>query len=97
MTFFGKRVRRQNHRGVAGMNAGEFDVLQHCADDNVAVIRIFEMADVGDAIHVHFGRVFQKFVHEHRPFRRRLDRKTHVMLKFRVGINDLHRASAQDE
>jgi len=41
----------------------------------VAVIGVFELADVGDAIHVHFGRVFQKFVHEHRTFRRRLHAK----------------------
>ena len=34
--FFGKRVRRQHHRGVAGMDAGKLDVLQHPADDNRA-------------------------------------------------------------
>ena len=47
------------------MHAGEFDVFQHSADDNGAFVRIFEMADIGDAIHVHFRRVFEKFVHEH--------------------------------
>ena len=62
-----------------------------------AVIGIFELANVRDAIHVHLGRVFQKFVHEHRPFRGSLHRKTHVMLKLGIGINDLHRASAEDE
>ena len=97
MTFFGKRVRRQHHRGVAGMHAGKFDVLQHAADDDGAFVRIFEMADVGDAIHVHFRGVFEKFVHEHRAFRRSLDGKLHVMRQLRVGINNLHRAAAQHE
>ena len=32
--FFGKRVRRQNHRGIARVNAGEFDVLQYSPDDD---------------------------------------------------------------
>ena len=83
MTFWRKRVRRQNHRGVAGMNAGKFDVLQHPADDDGAFVGIFELADIGDAIHVHFGRVFEKFVHQHRPFRRGFDGEAHVVRQLR--------------
>ena len=79
------------------MDAGKFDVLQHPADDNRAFVRIFELADVGDAIHVHLGRVFEKFVHEHRAFRRGLDGKLHVMRQLGVGINNLHRAPAEHE
>ena len=92
-----KRVRRQHHRGVAGMHAGKFDVLQHAADDDGALARIREMAHVRDAIHVHFGGVFQKFVHQHRPLRRSFDGEAHVMLQLGVGINDLHRAAAEHE
>ncbi len=56
-----------------------------------------ELADVGDAIHVHLGGVLQKFVHEHRAFGRGFDGKTHVMLQLGVGINNLHRAPAEHE
>ena len=63
----------------------------------VPLFWIFEMADVGDAVHVHFGRVFEKFVHEHRAFGRSLDGEFHIMRKLGVGINNLHRASAENE
>ena len=93
----GKRMRRQYHRGIAGMDAGKFDVFQHPADDDGALVRIFEMADIRDAIHVHLRCVFEKFIHEHRAFRRRFNRELHVMRQLRIGINDLHRATAQHE
>ena len=57
----------------------------------------FGMADVRDAIHIHFGGVFEKFIHEHRAFRRGFDGEAHVMLQLAIGINNLHRAAAEHE
>ena len=95
--LFGKRVRWQDHCRIARVDAGKLDVLQHSTDDNGAFfgVRSFKLADISNAIHVNLRGVLQKFVHEHRAFRRGLDGETHVMLKFGVGINDLHRAAAQ--
>ena len=79
------------------MDAGKFNVLQKTADDDGAVFGLGEMADIGDAIHVHLGGVFQEFVHQDGPFRRGFDGEPHVMLQFRVGKNNLHGAAAEDE
>ena len=92
-----ERVRRQDHRGVARMDAGKFDVLQDAADDNRAVVWLLKTPHVGDAVHVHFGCVLKELIHQHRPFRRGFDGETHVMLELAIGINDLHRAAAEDE
>ena len=70
---------------------------KHAAHDDGSLRRVREMADIGDAIHIHLGGVFEKFVHEHRAFRRSFDGKAHVMRQFRIGINDLHRAAAEHE
>jgi len=87
-------MRRQHHGGVAGMHTGELNVFQHAADDDRLSVR---QADVRDAIHIHLRGVLEKFVHQHRAFRRGLHREPHVMRQFRVRINDLHRAAAQHE
>ena len=58
---------------------------------------IVEVADVGDAIHVHLGGVFEEFVHEHRAFGRGFDGEAHVVLQLGVGIDNLHRAPAEHE
>ena len=55
------------------------------------------MAGVGNAVHVHLGGVFEELVHEHGPLGRRLDGEAHVVLQFRVRVNDLHRPSAEHE
>ena len=92
-----ERVGRQDHRRVAGMDAGELDVLEDAADDDGALVRVVEVADVRDAIHVHLGGVLQELVHQHRALGRGLDGEAHVMLQLGVGIDDLHGAPAEHE
>ena len=93
----GQGVRRQDHRGVARMDAGKLDVLEDAADDDGAIGWILEAADIGDAIHIHLGGVLEELVHQHRPFGGGLDGEAHVMPQLGVGIDDLHGASAEDE
>ena len=38
-------MRRKDHGRVAGMHAGEFDVLQHAADDDCAFVEVVELAE----------------------------------------------------
>src|SRR2546426_8172478 len=52
----------------------------HTADDDRALRRIAEMADIREAVDIHLRRVFEELVHEHGPFGRCFDRETHVML-----------------
>ena len=84
-------VRRQHHGGVAGMHAGKFHMLEHAADHDRAIL------GVGNAVHIHLGGVFQKFIHQHRPLRRRLHRVLHVMAQLVIRIHNLHRAPAEHE
>ena len=86
-----KGVRRQHHGGVAGMHAGKFHVLEHTADHDRTIL------SVGNAVHIHLGGVFQKFVHQHRPLRRCLHRVLHVMAQLVIRIHNLHRAPAEHE
>ena len=97
MTFWERVWGGRTIGGVAGMDAGKFDVLQEPADDNRAAVGIGEMADIGNAIHIHLGGVFQEFVHQDGPFGGGFDGEPHVMLQFGVGINDLHGAPAEDK
>ena len=97
MTRCGQRMGRQDHRRVAGVDAGEFDVLEDAADDDGALVRVIEVADVRDAIHVHLGGVLQVLVHQHGAFGGGLDGEAHVALQLGVGIDDLHGASAEHE
>ena len=66
-------------------------------DDDGPFARVGKSADVGNAIHVHFGGIFEKLIDEHGTFRRSLDREAHVMVKFGIGIDNLHRAPPEDE
>ena len=84
-----KLVRRHHHRRVARVHAGKLHVLEHPADDERAVL------GVGDAVDIHLGGVFQKFIHEHRPLRRRLHRVLHIMAQFGIRIHNLHCAPTE--
>ena len=90
-------MRREHHRGVAGMHAGELHVLEHSADDHGGVGGIVVKADVGDAVDVHLDGVLEKFIHQHRPLRRGLDGGAHVSAQLVVRVDDLHRAAAKHE
>ena len=91
----GERVRRQNHRGIAGVNARELDVLQHPADDDGAIRRVGELAAVRDAIHVHLGRILQKAVHQHWALRTCLHRSAYVTAQIRLRMNAFHSAPTE--
>jgi len=90
----GERVRRQDHGGIARVDTGELDVLQHPADDDGALGRVGKLADVREAIDIHFRGVLEEFVHQHRAFRGGFDGEAHVMLQFAIGKHDLHGAAA---
>ena len=90
-------MRREDHRGIAGMHARKLHVLEHTADDHGGVGGIVVQADVGDAIDVHLDGVLEEFVHQHRPLWRGLDGGAHVVAQFVVGVHDLHRPAAEHE
>src|SRR5690348_5195272 len=79
------------------MNTREFDVLEHAADHDGTLFWIRELSNIGNAIHVHFGRVFEEFVHQYWSLGRGFNGEAHIMLKLAIGIDDLHRASAENE
>ena len=86
-----KRVRRQHHGGIARVHASKLHVLEHPTDDDRAVF------GVRDAVHIHLRSVFEKFIHQYRPFRRCLHRVLHIMAQLVVRIHNLHRAPAKHE
>ena len=92
-----KRVWRQNHRGVARMDASKLDVFEDAANHDRAFIGSLTPAHIRNAIDIHLSCVLKKPIHEHGSFRRSLHSETHIVLKFGVGIDDLHRATAQHE
>ena len=69
------------------MHAGLFNVLHNARDQHVLAI--------GKRVHVHFGRVFQEPVHQHRPVLRERDRLAHVLAHHLLVVGDHHGAAAQ--
>src|SRR5271155_768821 len=53
-----ERDRRENAGGIAGVDAGFFNMLHDSADDDILTI--------GECVHVHFGCVFEKLVNQDR-------------------------------
>ena len=84
-----KFVRRQHHRRIARVHAGKLHMLKHPTDNDRAVLGI------RDAVHIHLRGVFQKFIHQHRPFRRCLHRVLHIMAQLGIRIHNLHRATTE--
>src|SRR5271157_376204 len=79
--------RRQHARGIAGVDAGLFDVLHDTADDDVLA--------VGESIDIDFGRRLEEMVDEYRTLLRILDRLFHVVCDRFVVVGDDHGASAE--
>ena len=80
-------VRRKRARRVARVNAGLLDMLHDAADpDFVAVTH---------SVNVHFHRVIQEPIKEHRAVVAHLDRLTHVGLEILPAVDDIHRAAAK--
>ena len=70
------------------MHAGFLDVLHHAADQHVAF-------GVGDDVHVHFDRVVEEAVQQHRRIVGDLDRIAHIASQIGFAVHDFHRAAAQ--
>ena len=87
----GARERKGRHDAgaVAAVNAGFFDVFHDRADDR-------DLA-VGDAIDVHLDRILEKAIDQDRAARADLDRAPHVAAQILRVIDQLHRASAENE
>src|SRR5258705_6847713 len=64
-------------------------LFRFTADDNGALLRIGEVAHVCYAVHVHFGGIFEKLVHQHGPLGRSLDgdRKSTRLNSSHLGIS----------
>ena len=71
------------------MDARFLDVLHDCADHG--------RLSVGDAIDIDLNGVLEKAINEHRAIRRYFNRARHVTSQVRLGIDELHRAPAQNE
>ena len=71
------------------MNAGLFDVFHHPTDH--------ACLPVGDAIDVHFGRVFKEAVDQHRALRTGFNGRTDVATEVGFIVNDLHRATTKNK
>jgi len=82
-------VRGHHHGGVAGVDAGELDVLEHAADDAGLAI--------ADAVHVELDGVFEELVDEHGFVRHYVERLAHDGLEFVLAVDDEHAAAAEHE
>ena len=69
------------------MHAGLLDVLHDAADQHLSA--------VADRVDVHFDRVVQEAVEQHRRIVGNLHRFAHVALEIALLVHDLHRAPAQ--
>ena len=79
--------RRQHARRIAGVNAGLLDVLHDSADHHIFAVR--------ERVHVHFNRIFEKVIDQHRTIVRVLDRLLHVPHNGFLVVGDHHGAPAQ--
>ena len=82
-----QRDRRQDARGVAGMDAGLFDVLHHPAE-----VQLFAVVE---GVDVDLYGVLQEAVHQHRMLRCHLGGMGDVPGQAGLVIDDLHAAPAQ--
>jgi hypothetical protein len=71
------------------VNAGFLDVLHDRADHGGFAI--------GDAIDIDFDRVFEKPIDQHRSLRTNRNRAPHITAQIVRLINQLHRATAENE
>ncbi len=69
------------------MNTRLLDVLHDAADENFIA--------VAQRVHVHFRRVFEEAVHQHRPLLRIDHRLAHVAVDRGFVVGDDHRATAE--
>ena len=81
-------IRRQGTGGIAGMNAGFFDMFHHAGDMHIAIL-------IRDAIHIHLNRIHQVLINQDRVFAgyfHSLRTKAHKLF---AVIGNFHRAPAQ--
>ena len=82
-------MRRQNHCGVARVDARVFDVLEHSPDDRRLA--------VGYRVHIKLDCVFEEFVEQHRLSGGGLKGLAHDFFHIVHSIDNKHSPSAQDE
>ncbi len=83
----GQAVGRQGAGAVARMDAGFLDMLHHPGDHHIGA--------VAQRIDIAFDRVAQILVDQHRAVARHVDRGVDVIVELGLGIDDLHRPSAE--
>mmetsp|Transcript_2574 Transcript_2574/g.8263 ORF Transcript_2574/g.8263 Transcript_2574/m.8263 type:complete len:423 (-) Transcript_2574:2395-3663(-) len=88
--LFRYRLRRDAARGISRVHASLLDVLHDTADNDVTL-------GIAQGVDVEFGSVREVLVDEHRLFRVDLHGGGDVTLQVRIGADDLHRASTEDE
>ena len=81
-------VRRDDRRGVAGVDPRLLDVLHHAGDDDVAA--------VADRVDVELDGVLEEAIDEDRMSGRGLHRQRHVLAQARLVVDDGHGAPAED-
>ena len=82
-------IGRQYTGGIAGMNAGLFDMFHHAADDGILT--------VGNGVHIQLKGFFQELVNEHGLIRRGLDRQIEIFFKIFFIIDNFHGPAAQNK
>ena len=80
-------VRRERARRVARVDAGLLNMLHDAADP--------DFVPVTHGVNVHFHRVVEEPIEEHRAVVAHLDRLTHVGLEILPAVDDIHRAAAK--
>jgi len=84
----GRNADGRNHAGgIAGMDAGQFDMLHHRRNKRVRA--------VGNGVGFGFNGVFQKFVDQDRPLRCDVNGGMNIAPEHLLVMNHFHAASAQ--
>ena len=79
-----------NHAGgVAGVNAGQLNMLHHRRNKGVLA--------VGEAVGLHFDGIVQKTVDQNRSLRRNINRRRQVLAEHFFVVNHFHRPAAEHE
>src|SRR3990167_1023015 len=83
-----KLLGRKDYCGVAGMDAGVFDMLGNSVDENLAA--------GGYTINFEFFGVLDEFRNNHRVIWRQLGRPLQVALQYLVRADNVHRPAGQN-
>ena len=85
----GQGVGRQHHCGVTRVHAGEFDVLEHAADDTGLAVR--------QTVDVELDGILKKLVDQDRRTRHGVERLADDRAQLGLAVDDEHAATAEHE